>query len=116
MGFVVGILVVTVGAILRYATDFHSSTWNVRTIGDILMIVGVVGCVLAAAAWAYWDGFAGRRARTVYRQASSLPPVHGPDGYARTTYATRGAALEPGLLDDEIQTVESEQVEHSSML
>jgi hypothetical protein len=88
MGVAVGIIVAAVGAILRFATNFHSATWNIRTIGDILMIVGVVAFVLSVLAWAYWDGFGG--GGTVHRRhivvQEPAPPVYGPDGYARTTY------------------------------
>jgi hypothetical protein len=96
MGVGISIVVGAVGAILRFATNVHSSTWNIRTIGDILIIVAIVGLVLSIAAWAYWDGFGGgggggmmRRRRTVVSEPA--PPVYGPHGYARTTYdpATR---------------------------
>lgn len=91
MGFIVSLVVVAVGAILRYATNVHSATWNIRTIGDILMVVGVVGFALSAIDWAYWEGWGpggtGRHHRrtTVVHDAAG-PPVHGADGYARTTY------------------------------
>lgn len=87
MGVVVGIVLFAVGAILRFATRVHSATLNIQTVGDILMIVGVVAFILGALAWAYWDGpgsggFA--RQRTTF--VDSAPPVHGPNGYARTSY------------------------------
>jgi hypothetical protein len=99
MGVAVSIVVFAVGAILRFATNLQSSSWNIRTIGDILMIVGVVGFLVSAFAWAYWDGFgwggtAHRRTRTVIHEGA--PPVYGPNGYARTTYDQAGpAAPEP---------------------
>jgi len=87
---VVSIVVAAIGAILRFATNVHSATWNIRTIGDILMIVGIFGFVLAALAWAYWDGWGfgpggtARTRRTII--ANTREPVYGPNGYARTTY------------------------------
>jgi hypothetical protein len=88
MGFAVSIVVFAVGAVLRFATNIHSSTWNIPTIGDILMIVGAVGFVLSVLAWAYWDGFGSVNRRRFYsRTTSSAPPVYGHDGFARTTYA-----------------------------
>lgn len=86
MGAVVSIIVCAIGAILRFATNVQSSTFNIKTIGDILMIVGVVGFVLSIAAFAYWDGLGARsrRHRTVVHEQA--PPVYGPNGYARTTY------------------------------
>lgn len=96
MGFVVSIVVFTVGAVLRFATNVRSATWNIQAIGDILMIVGVVGFVLAAVAWAYWDGPAFTRRRSVYHHhTSSAPPVYGPDGYARTTYGSPSPTVLP---------------------
>ncbi len=94
MGAVASLIVFAVGAILRFATNFHSSTWNIRTIGDILMIVGVVGLVMAIVSFLYWDGFGvggmSRRRRTVVRKEGET--VYGPDGYARTTYGQGGSA------------------------
>ena len=89
MGVVVSLIVFAVGAIFRYGMNVHSATWNVKAIGDILMVVGVVGFVLAVIAWAYWDGFgwggiARRRRTTVIGDTRGV--VHGPDGYARTSY------------------------------
>jgi hypothetical protein len=93
MGAVISLIVFAIGAIFRFATNVQSSTFNIRTIGDILMIVGVIGFVLAALSWAYWDGFGwpggARRTRsTVVRKPAE--PVYGPNGYARTTYEPAG--------------------------
>ena len=86
---VFSIVVAAIGAILRFATNVHSATWNVRTIGDILMIVGIFGFVLASLSWAYWDGWgfggASRTRRTTII-GQTREPVYGPHGYARTTY------------------------------
>lgn len=89
MGAVVSLIVVAIGAILRFATSYQSSTWNIRTIGDILMIVGIVGLILSIVSFMYWDGFgvggvSRRRRTTIVREPGE--PIHGPDGYARTTY------------------------------
>lgn len=86
---IVSIIVAAIGAILRFATNVHSATWNVKTIGDILLIVGIFGFVLAAMSWAYWDGwgfggFARSRRTTII--GNTREPVYGPNGYARTTY------------------------------
>jgi hypothetical protein len=109
MGVVISIVVGAVGAILRYAANVHSTTWNVPVIGDILMIVGIVGFVLSIIAWAYWDGFGGvtfNRRRTMIR--NQAPPIHGPDGYARTTYDRD--PYDPTVADPNRQvTVEEEE-------
>lgn len=97
MGVAVSLIVFAVGAILRFATNIQSSTWNIRTIGDILMIVGAVGFVVAVVAWASWDGFGpGRTLRRPRRVVEDgREPVLGPDGYARTTYGQGHAPYEP---------------------
>lgn len=61
MGIVVSLLLVAVGAVMRYAVSVEGSGWNVGTVGMILMIVGAVGAALSIAYWASWGGF-GRRA------------------------------------------------------
>ncbi|HET6964241.1 MAG TPA: hypothetical protein VFH58_05670 [Acidimicrobiales bacterium] len=98
MGAVVSLIVFAIGAIFRFATNVHSSTWNIRTIGDILMIVGVVGLVMAVVSFMYWDGLGvggmSRRRRTIVRKEGE--PVYGRDGYARTTYG-QGAGYGSGL-------------------
>jgi hypothetical protein len=70
MGVGVSIIVFAIGAILRFATTVHSTSFNVHTIGVILMVVGVVGFVVSAIYWSTWGGFGGmRRSRRVYRQS-----------------------------------------------
>jgi hypothetical protein len=48
------ILLIAVGAILRYAINVHSSTINIATVGLILMIAGILGLVLALLYTAFW--------------------------------------------------------------
>lgn len=69
MGISTSIIVFAVGAILRFAVTVQSSSFNVHTIGVILMVVGAIGFVLSLIFWASWGGFGGgsRRSRTVYR-------------------------------------------------
>lgn len=47
MTFGGALLLIAVGAILRYATNLHISGINVDEVGLILMIVGVVGFIIA---------------------------------------------------------------------
>ena len=42
-----GIFLIAVGAILRFATNFHVQGVDMDTVGLILMIAGVAGLVLA---------------------------------------------------------------------
>jgi len=59
MTFAGSIFLIAAGAILRFATHFHVKGVDLKTIGLILMIVGVVGLVIAIWQWAIWS----RRAR-----------------------------------------------------
>lgn len=67
-----GILLIAVGAILRFGISTVSTHGiGVHTIGDILMAVGVLGVVLWLLVWAPWAPRA-RSRRTVYRR--EVPP------------------------------------------
>jgi hypothetical protein len=50
-----GLLLIAVGAILKYAVTFHVSGVNLHTTGLILMIVGGVTLVLSIYLWARSD-------------------------------------------------------------
>lgn len=68
MGIGTSIVVFAIGAILKFATNVHSSSFNIQTIGVILMIVGAVGFVVSLFFWGSWGGFGGySRRRTVYQ-------------------------------------------------
>ena len=80
-----GLLLIAVGAILRFAISTVSSHGvAIHTIGDILMLVGVIGVVLWMVVWAPWTRShrpayrdevpAYREERRVYREE---PPVYG---------------------------------------
>ncbi len=70
MGVGTSIVVFAIGAILRFATTVQSSTFNVHTIGVILMVVGAVGFVVSVIYWSSWGGFSGwHRSRRMYRQS-----------------------------------------------
>ncbi len=57
-----GLVLIAVGAILRFAISTVSTHGvAIHTIGDILMVVGVLGVALAVVMWAPW-----RSRRTVY--------------------------------------------------
>ncbi len=67
MGIGTSIVVFAIGAILKFATTVHSASFNIQTIGVILMIVGAIGFLLSLAFWGSWGGFGGTsRRRTVY--------------------------------------------------
>jgi hypothetical protein len=55
MTFAGSILLLVVGAILRFATHLHVKGLDLRTIGLILMIAGAVGLVIALWQWTVWS-------------------------------------------------------------
>jgi hypothetical protein len=59
LGVGTSILLIAVGAILRFAVSVTTSGFNVHTIGVILMIVGAVGLVISMFFWSSWGGFGG---------------------------------------------------------
>jgi hypothetical protein len=60
MGVGTSILLIAVGAILRFAVSVTTSGFNIHTIGLILLIVGIVGLVISLFFWSSWGGFGGR--------------------------------------------------------
>lgn len=57
MGMSVGLLVVALGAILRYAVSTHVDGVNLNVVGVILMIVGVVGALASAVFWSSFSPY-----------------------------------------------------------
>ncbi len=55
MTFAGSIFLIALGAILRFATHFHVKGLDLRTVGLILMIAGLVGLVIAIWQWAVWS-------------------------------------------------------------
>jgi hypothetical protein len=55
------IVLIAVGAVLRWATTitWHANTVNWKLVGDILMVVGVIGLIVSL----IWMGTASRRGR-----------------------------------------------------
>lgn len=61
MTFGTSILLIAVGAILRFAVHVSASGLSIHTIGVILMIVGAVGLVLSIVWVSLWSDPARRR-------------------------------------------------------
>ena len=55
MTFAGSILLIVVGAILRFATHLHVKGLDLHTIGLILMLAGAVGLIIAIWQWAVWS-------------------------------------------------------------
>jgi hypothetical protein len=69
MGLVVSMLMITAGAVMRFAVNAHADGFNIGTVGMILMIVGVAGAVMSIVFWASWGGF--QRGPTVMRRTTT---------------------------------------------
>ena len=64
-----GLLLIAVGAILRFGISTVSTHGiAIHTIGDILMLVGILGVVLWMVVWAPWS----RGRRTAYRREAPV--------------------------------------------
>jgi hypothetical protein len=59
VGIGTSLLLIAVGAILRFAVSVTTSGFNIHTVGVILMIVGGVGLVISMFFWSSWGGFGG---------------------------------------------------------
>jgi hypothetical protein len=57
MGIGVSLVLIAAGAILAFAVHASSGTFNVHTIGIILLVVGAIGLVLSMIFWSSWGGF-----------------------------------------------------------
>ncbi len=60
MGIGTSIVLFAIGAILRFAvTVSNPDGFDIHMIGNILMLVGIVGALLSLAFWSSWGGFGG---------------------------------------------------------
>lgn len=78
MGLGTSMLLIAVGAIMKFALHVNSSNVDIETVGTILMIVGVAGALLSLAFWGSWGGagVAGRTRRTtVYEDGAPVQEV-----------------------------------------
>jgi heme/copper-type cytochrome/quinol oxidase subunit 2 len=71
MGIGTSILLIAIGAILRFAVSAHASGFSIHTVGLILIVVGIVGLVISLFLSTLWaertrGGYVGRRRRDVY--------------------------------------------------
>jgi len=73
MGIVISMLMIAVGAVMRFAVTVKGHGFNVHTTGVILIVIGIVGAILSIAYWASWGGFrrngVSRRTTVVSTQA-----------------------------------------------
>jgi hypothetical protein len=57
MGIALSMLMIAIGAIMRFAITAKGSGFNVHTTGMVLIVVGTISAVLSIMAWANWGGF-----------------------------------------------------------
>jgi Domain of unknown function (DUF6458) len=72
MGISASLVLIAVGAILKWAVTATVSGVNVQTVGVILLVVGIVGLVLSLVFWSTWGGFGSSRRTTVVRDEPTL--------------------------------------------
>lgn len=63
MGIGASIFLFAIGAILRWAVTATATGVNLHVVGDILMIVAVVGALISLFFWSSWGGFGYSRRR-----------------------------------------------------
>jgi hypothetical protein len=72
MGIGTSLLLIAVGAILRFAVSAHASGFSIHTVGVILMVVGVAGLLISLLWMTLWadrtrsDDVVLQRRRDVY--------------------------------------------------
>lgn len=57
MGITASLLLSAVGAILLWAVTAEVTGLDLRVVGAILLVVGVVGLILSMIFWSTWGGF-----------------------------------------------------------
>jgi hypothetical protein len=57
MGVALSIVMIAVGAILRFAVSVTTTGFNLHSIGLILIILGAVSLMISIAFWSTWGGF-----------------------------------------------------------
>lgn len=71
MGIGTSIVLFAAGAILRFAVSIHTANVNWYVVGDILMVVGVVGLVISL----IWIATSSRRGTTTVVSRDSEPTL-----------------------------------------
>ncbi|GAC1381134.1 MAG: hypothetical protein NVSMB48_08500 [Marmoricola sp.] len=83
------LVLIAVGAVLKWAVTYQVSGVDLRTVGNILLVVGVIGLVLSLILWST------RRRTDVIRERSV---AGAPEGAGRVV--SRSTYVEPNRLDD----------------
>ena len=57
MGVALSIVMIAVGAILRFAVSVTTTGFNLHSIGLILIIMGAISLLISIMFWSSWGGF-----------------------------------------------------------
>ena len=57
MGTAMSIVMIAVGAVLRFAVSVTTTGFNLHSIGLILIILGAISLLLSIMFWSTWGGF-----------------------------------------------------------
>jgi heme/copper-type cytochrome/quinol oxidase subunit 2 len=68
------IVLIAIGAILKYAVTAHVSGIDLQTVGTILMIVGILGLILSLLYTFAWSSAARERRQPDYYDDRPPPP------------------------------------------
>jgi hypothetical protein len=74
MGIGTSLLLIAVGAVLRFAITVSTHGFNIHTIGVILMIVGAVGLLISLLWLTVWRDRQTRAAPARYVERDAPPP------------------------------------------
>jgi hypothetical protein len=91
MGIVFSLLLIAVGAFMRFALTVEADSFDVHTAGVILILIGLVGMAMSIAYWASWGGFnrMGMGRRTVVVSQPEPLVVSQPAAVVTTTVQER---------------------------
>jgi hypothetical protein len=69
LGIGVSLLLIAAGAIITFAVHVSTNgSFNLHTIGIILMVVGAIGALLSLMFWSSWGGFGGTDRETIIHE------------------------------------------------
>jgi len=72
-------LLIAVGAVMRFAVTVKGHGFNVHTTGVILIVIGIIGAIMSIVYWASWGGFGhngvGRRTTVISTQQPTATVV-----------------------------------------
>lgn len=69
------ILLIAVGAILKYAVTAHVSGFDIQTAGLVLLLLGILGLILSLLYTFMWSDAAQRRRRDYDAPTRNIPPA-----------------------------------------